>query len=220
MPGLVDGPKQATLQPGPALPLRRFPTDHTSQLGLENPSWRLPVPELRQNHVNSDPVSGWVVAEEHLPAKDESRGGLLPPPSASSKGFQTPGGQGETLPGMQKPELGARVLGSGVGVGGAGGANHTNSTHQTTLSTYKIPGEELQGVEPLPQESLLEPFRQANARICCGHRQERWDGRQGQGKGTVSAPSPGLSPFSGKQPTSGSVGRNSPKNIPGGTYKN
>lgn len=88
---------------GPALPLRRFPTDHTSQLGLENPSWRLPIPELRQNHVNSGLVSGCAVAEKPLPAKDESGAGPLPPRIPSSEYSTHPRGQ---------PELGVRGLGS------------------------------------------------------------------------------------------------------------
>lgn len=75
-PALADPPR-VTLQPGPKLPLLRSPAGHSSQLRLENPSWRLPIPELRQNHVNSDLMSGWVAVRNARQPEDEG-GGTAP----------------------------------------------------------------------------------------------------------------------------------------------
>lgn len=66
--------------------------------------------------MNSDLVSGWAVAEEHSPAKDES-GGLLPPRILLPTLATHPRAQGESSPGLCKPELGAGGLGSWGGGG-------------------------------------------------------------------------------------------------------
>ena len=118
------GPPSGDLQPGPKLSLLRSPAGHASQLRLENPSWRLPIPELRQNHVNSDLVSGWVAVRNALQPEDEGGG------TASSRhpgpAFHTP----QTLRGVLKPELGAGTPGTW---GDAGGAGCADSTHPTTF---------------------------------------------------------------------------------------
>lgn len=49
------------------------PAERTLPAHLENPQLGLPTPELRQNHVNSNLVSGWAVAEEP-PASRRMRG--------------------------------------------------------------------------------------------------------------------------------------------------
>lgn len=55
----------------------------------------------------------------------------------------------------------------------------------------------MQEAEPLPQGSLLEPFRQASApttRIYQGHLQEQWDNSQGEGRLAISTPTPDCHP--------------------------
>lgn len=150
-------PAVRTHAPPPAISHRS-----TSQLDLENPSWRLLGPELRQNHVNAtvSPIRcqaggcpgtlashrrGWQDCSLHHP----------------QPAFHAPQRQGATLRGMLKPELGTEDLGD-LG-GGAGGAGCTNSTPHIPLGTYRLPGQERQAVEPLRQGSSLEPLRQADA---------------------------------------------------------
>lgn len=73
------------------------PAERTLPAHLENPQLGLPTPELRQNHVNSNLVSGWAVAEEppasrRMRAEAEQAKGSLHIPSVLSGFLHAPGG--------------------------------------------------------------------------------------------------------------------------------
>lgn len=101
-------PAVRTHAPPPAISHRS-----TSQLDLENPSWRLLGPELRQNHVNAT-VSPIRCQAGGCPGTLASHRRVWQDCSLHhpQPAFHAPQRQGATLRGMLKPELGTEDLGN------------------------------------------------------------------------------------------------------------